>query len=886
MHSREIREQFLKYFEKKGHTRVASSSLIPHDDPTLYFTNAGMVQFKELFLGYEKRNYVRAATSQKCMRVSGKHNDLENVGTTPRHHTFFEMLGNFSFGDYFKEEAIAYAWEFLTEVVKLPKEKLYITIFEKDDEAETLWLKHVSKDRIFRLGEKDNFWSMGETGPCGPCSEIHWDFGSGSVKKEDLSSDRFMEIWNLVFMQCNRSSDGTMTPLPKPSVDTGMGLERLSCVLQGKKSNWETDLFVPIIKEIKKVVGTHFKTHPPLNPLPSREGKIDVSDESSQFSVAMRVIADHVRAATFLIADGLFPSNEGRGYVLRRILRRAIRYARSLEMQKPFFAEISQTVIREMEKAYPELVQHREIIEKVLTNEESKFLETLERGMEILEEEFAVLKNVIPTKVGIHDPLKKLDSGFRRNDIKSTGKIVPGGIVFKLYDTYGFPKDLTELIARERGFSIDENGFDEAMEEQRQRARKAWKGSGAVKTDPIFQKMKGEGVRTDFVGYEKENEDGCVLRLIKDGKIIDHAKVGEEIQLVTDKTPFYAESGGQVGDTGFGANNDIEIQILDTQKPFADLFVHQIKIVSGELTPKQILQMQVNSERRQKIRLNHSATHLIHHALREILGTHVKQAGSYLDDHHLRFDFSHFEAIREEQLADIEQKVNQMVTQNLKVKTLVLPYPEAIAQGALAFFGEKYGDVVRLVDIGGISKELCGGTHVVQTGEIGLIEIVRERSVASGVRRVEVVTGEVARQYQKPSVVDAPPKKEKKKTDISQVLASLGDFTKMVQSIKGVSLVARQISAEDAGALREVADQIRQKISSGIVVLGSEIEGKVALVVMISKDLTSKYNAGKIMKILAEKVGGTGGGRPDMAQGGGPEVSLLPKTLDSVVTLL
>ncbi|MDO8527982.1 MAG: alanine--tRNA ligase [Deltaproteobacteria bacterium] len=845
MRSSEIRELFLKYFEKQKHTRVASSSLIPHDDPTLYFTNAGMVQFKDVFLGAEKRSYNRATTSQKCMRVSGKHNDLENVGYTPRHHTFFEMLGNFSFGDYFKKEAIAFAWEFLTDKkwLGLPEEKLCITVFEKDDEAETLWLKHVPKERIFRLGEKDNFWSMGDTGPCGPCTEIHWDFGSGPVTKKDLETDRFMEIWNLVFMQFNRSADGTLTPLPKPSVDTGMGLERLACVLQGKKNNWETDLFAPIIETIQKI-----------------SGGSDV--------VAMRVIADHVRAATFLIADGLFPSNEGRGYVLRRILRRAIRYGRKLGMNKPFFFKVAQTVMDEMGPAYPELAQHAAIIEKVLNNEETKFLETLDRGIDILEEEFEVLE-------------------------KTKNKIIPGETVFKLYDTFGFPKDLTDLIARERGFTIDEKGFEGAMEAQRERARKAWKGSGAVKTEPVYQQLKQEGIKTDFIGYEKESGAGEVVRLVKAGKIVGGAKAGEEVQLITSVTPFYAESGGQVGDTGLALKDDLEIQILDTQKPFTDLFVHQVKIISGELEPKQVVQLQVDRERRQKIRLHHSAMHLIHHALRQILGTHVKQAGSYLDDRYLRFDFSHFSAITDEQLADIEAMVNKMVAQNLKVETHVLPYPEAIARGALAYFGEKYGEIVRMVDIGGVSKELCGGTHVLQTGEIGVIKIMKERSVASGVRRIEAVSGLAAQEFakqkekhlqeeglkQKQTELKKADAKKEKGGRIQQALDRFDVLSAQAKNVNGVKVLAAEVEVENPQELRDIADIYKQKLVSGIIVLGADAGGKAALVVVVTPDLTQKYSAGNIMKKLAPLVGGTGGGRPDMAQGGGPDVDKLSEAL-------
>lgn len=836
MRSAEIRETFLKFFEQKGHTRVASSSLVPAGDPTLYFTNAGMVQFKDVFLGVEKRPYVRAASSQKCMRVSGKHNDLENVGYTPRHHTFFEMLGNFSFGDYFKKEAIEYAWEFLTSVVKLPKEKLIVTVFEKDDEAEKLWLAHVNKDHIFRMTEKDNFWSMGETGPCGPCSEILWDFGSGPFTKKDLETDRFFEVWNLVFMQFNRDASGALTPLPKPSVDTGMGLERLTCLLQNKQSNWETDLFTPIIASIKKVMG--------------HESWV----MSGEQTVATRVIADHVRCASFLIADGVFPSNEGRGYVLRRILRRAIRYARKLGMEKPFFAQVAQTVRKEMGDVYPELTQHQEAIEKVLTNEEERFLATLDRGLGILEEEFKILE-------------------------KSRKKVVPGETVFKLYDTFGFPKDLTELIAREKNFSIDEPGFEKEMTVQRERARKAWKGSVVIKTNPIYQKLRDQNIQTKFVGYEKESGSGEVVTLVKKGKVVGGAKEGEEVELIVDATPFYAEGGGQVGDTGSALKEgDIELKILDTQKPFPNLFVHHVQVVSGELEPKQSLQLNVDSERRFKIKCNHTATHLLHAALRNILGTHVKQAGSYLDDQYLRFDFSHFQGVSDEQLVDIEVLVNKTVGRNLSITTQVLPYREAIAQGALAFFGEKYGEVVRMVRINGFSTELCGGTHLARTGEIGLFKIVKERSVASGVRRIEAVSGLAAKEFRVKAEPEVPTKKikpEKKKIS----LESLDEILKQAKEIHGVKVLAAQVSAAEAGDLRTMADHLKQKLGSGIVVLGADIGGKVALVVSITKDLTQKYSANDIVKKLTQEIGGTGGGRPDFAQGGGPDTAKLAEAL-------
>ncbi|MDZ4224888.1 MAG: alanine--tRNA ligase, partial [bacterium] len=670
------------------------------------------------------------------------------------------------------------------------------------------------------------------------------------------SGERFFELWNLVFMQFNRSADGQMTPLPKPSVDTGMGLERLACVMQKVDSNWETDLFSPIIQTIAKITSVR-------------------ESESPSVQIAMRVIADHVRAATFLIGDGLFPSNEGRGYVLRRILRRAIRYARSLGIDKPFFAAVSQTVRDEMGEAYPEIVRHQATIDKVLTHEEERFLETLDRGMEILDQEFAVLE-------------------------KSKQKIIPGDVVFKLYDTFGFPKDLTDLIAREKSFSIDEAGFEREMEKQRERARKAWKGSGAIKVESVYQKIKGEGFSTQFVGYEKEKEKGEVMRLIKEGKVVEGAKAGETIQLITDVTPFYAEGGGQVGDTGMGLEKEVELEIFDTQKPFSDLFVHLAKVVSGEIAPKEKLLLEIDSIRRQKIRCSHTATHLLHAALRQTLGEHVKQAGSYLDDKYFRFDFSHFGPISDEQLADIEALVNKEIQANLPITTKILPYPEAIAEGALAYFGEKYGDIVRMVAIKGFSKELCGGTHVASTGEIGLVKLVKERSVASGVRRIEAVSGQAALEFTcRRGALDAVEKQrgkevekqrqEEKSAQANRLQKALSQFdvlAKNAKEVRGAKVLAARVDAATSQELREIADAYKQKLGSGVVVLGAVIQDKAALVVAVTPDLVSKFSAGEIVKKLAAMLGGTGGGRPDMAQGGGPDVAKLQEVLSQIGVLL
>ncbi|MBI4127015.1 MAG: alanine--tRNA ligase [Deltaproteobacteria bacterium] len=860
MTSAELREVFLSFFEKRGHTRVRSSPLVPVNDPTLFFTNAGMVQFKDVFTGDESRSYKRACTSQKCMRVSGKHNDLENVGHTPRHHTFFEMLGNFSFGDYFKEDAIAFAWELLTNTIGLDGKKMIVTIFKDDDEAEKLWRKHVPQDRIFRLGEKDNFWSMGDTGPCGPCSEILWDRGKGAVAAKDLEGDRFMEIWNLVFMQFNRASDGTMTKLKAPSIDTGMGLERLASVVQGVASNWETDLFVPLIRSIEQTTKRK-------------------ETEGPDVQTALRVIADHARAGTFLIADGVLPSNEGRGYVLRRILRRGVRYARKLGITTPILAQTSLTVISQMGQAYPELVGHQSLIEEVLKHEEVRFLETIDRGIEILDEAFV-----------------KLDS---RGE-----KTLAGDVVFKLSDTYGFPKDLTELIADERGFVIDDPGFEREMEQQRTRARSAWKGSGAKKLSSAVREAYTRGVRTRFVGYEHlVQKQERPVELIRENQVIsksEQIREGEACDIVVATTPFYAEGGGQVGDCGRAVTEDSEIRIVDTQKPYPDLFVHHAVVERGALSYASILQLMVDADRRQKITCHHTATHLINAALRQFLGTHVKQAGSYLDDQSLRFDFSHFAAVTDEQLADIELLVNRKIQENLPVTTQEMAYPDAIKKGALAFFGEKYGDIVRVVEISGFSTELCGGTHVNVTGEIGRIKIIRERSVASGVRRIEAVSGDAAVSYEQgESLRRQEAKTKEQQREVAQIAAAssrgeriaaalvgIGDVTKTARDVQGIKVVTAIVTAADANELRDVADICRQRLGSGVVVLGANVDQKAALVAMVSKDLTTKVKAGEMIQKLAPLVGGKGGGRPDMAQGGGPDVSGLDAALKKVSSCL
>lgn len=864
MTGNEIREKFLNFFESKGHVRLPSSPLIPQNDPTLFFTNAGMVPFKDIFTGRQQSKSKRATTSQKCLRVSGKHNDLENVGRTPRHHTFFEMLGNFSFGDYFKKDAISYAWEFLTKVVGIPKDQLWITVFRDDDEAAKLWEKEAGVDpkRIVRLGEEDNFWSMGETGPCGPCSEIHIDLqkaqGKGSSKgTPGTHPDDFMEIWNLVFMQFNRDEKGKMTPLPKPSIDTGMGLERLAAVLQGKKSNYDTDLFQPLIHAVstitKKSIGT-----------------------DSQTDVSLRVLADHIRATAFLISDGVLPSNEGRGYVLRRIMRRAIRHGKMLGMTKPFFYQIANTLTDEMGEAYPELKKNHDFIARVIKTEEERFLETLENGLQLMNVEIASLE-------------------------KSKKKGLSGEVAFKLYDTFGFPADLTQLIAEEKGLSVDMAAFDREMKKQKERARSSWKGSGEEAVSEIYHELAKSLKPVTFVGYEKLEAEGKILALIAGGKRVKEMADGE-VELVADVTPFYAESGGQVGDQGVIAAASGKLEVSDTRKPVEGIITHRGKIV-GSLKEGDKIKLTVSAALRRPTMLNHTATHILHAALREILGTHVKQAGSLVDPDRLRFDFNHFEAVTAEQIEKIEQRVNEVILANYPVSKEEMALKDAQKKGALAFFGEKYGERVRVVSVGPYSTEFCGGTHLDASGEIGLFKITSESSVASGVRRVEAVTGMKAfSEFQKlekevdqiadflkttPAELPARVKKMAERVkelegEISKLktkLASGGgggnDYLSQVKKINGVSVLALEVEIDDPKALREFSDQVKNRLGSGIAVIGSKAGGKATLIVTVSADLVAKYHAGKIVGTLAAIVGGKGGGRPDMAQAGGPLVDKL-----------
>ncbi len=872
MTSHEIRERFLRFFESLRHKRVASASLIPSDDPTLYFTNAGMVPFKNYFTGAQKAPSSRAASSQKCLRVSGKHNDLENVGRTARHHTFFEMLGNFSFGDYFKREAIRYAWDFLTVEMGISPKKLWITVFKNDDEAAALWKEEVGipADRIVRLGEKDNFWAMGETGPCGPCSEIHYDHGAkyGCGKPTcavGCDCDRFMEIWNLVFMQFERNAEGKLTPLPKPSIDTGMGLERLAVVVQGGHSNYESDLFTPLIREIEKLTG---KKYGP--------------DEET--NVSIRVLADHIRAATFLMTDGVQPSNEGRGYVLRRILRRAIRHGKLLGKSEPFFFKLSDVVVREMGAVYPELGRQIDTVKKMIRAEEEKFLETLDKGLAMIQEELTKAR-------------------------QAKEKVLSGEVVFKLYDTYGFSIDLTEIIAQENKLDIDMAGFEELMEAQKGRGRRAWKGSGATRNKEIYQELSKDRFKSEFVGYDLLSRKAPVAVVLKEEKRTTKAGVGDEIEILTAQTPFYPEGGGQTGDRGKIFGKNVRAEILETHKE-GGLILHRAKILEGSLKEGDEVEWQVDPLWREGSMLHHSATHLLHAALRNVLGTHVRQAGSLVTPEKLRFDFSHFESVSKERLIEIEDLVNEQIRRNMAVTTQVLPYEEAIKMGALAFFGDKYGDLVRVCKMGDFSLEFCGGTHSKATGEIGLLKMVSEGSVAAGVRRIEAVVGRQGILYLKKmenevsrlatilkaspaevvdrveKLLDQVKRLEKEMQKMKLRSPSDGGDQEEVREIKGIKVMTVLSSVDDPKVLRDLSDQKIEKLGSGILFLGSASGEKVILLLRVSKDLTSKFHAGNLLKEIAPIVGGTGGGRPDMAQGGGTKPELLKIALAKIYELV
>ncbi|SDZ79470.1 alanyl-tRNA synthetase [Desulfuromusa kysingii] len=865
----EIRARFIQYFKDRGHTPVSSSSLVPHNDPTLLFTNAGMNQFKDCFLGDEKRAYSRAVTSQKCVRAGGKHNDLENVGRTARHHTFFEMLGNFSFGDYFKKEAIAYAWKFLTEEMELDKDRLYVSVYTDDDEAANIWhhQEGIPRERIFRF-EEDNFWSMGDTGPCGPCSEIFYDngpeVGCGSPTcTVGCDCDRYMEIWNNVFMQFDRQPDGTLIPLPNPAVDTGMGLERLATVMQGVQSNYDTDLFRIIISYIEELA---HKTY----------------GDNEEDDVSMRVMADHSRATAYLIADGVLPSNEGRGYVLRRIMRRAMRHAKMLGFENPILFKTAIYVLDSMAVAYPEEAKRKDFVAKVVQNEEERFIQTLGNGLRILQDEIAQLS-------------------------AAKQSIIPGEIVFKLYDTYGFPVDLTADIVEKDGYTLDEEGFAACMEAQRAKARKHWKGSGEEAVSTIYKQLVDQGIRTQFSGYSKLEDQGEILSLIHQGEVVNESACGETVEVISSTTPCYGESGGQVGDTGEISTPEATLRIIETRKPLPELYVHRCEVVTGAIKTGDKATIKVNAERRQQIVLNHTATHLLQAALQNQLGQHVKQAGSLVTPERLRFDFTHFSPVSVEELQKVEDEVNQQIRANAQVESREMSATAAQEAGAMALFGEKYGDVVRVINVGNYSMELCGGTHASAAGDIGLFRILSESGIAAGVRRIEATTGATALaqvQQQQQSLhriaelVKSDPQKlelrvqklleqqKEMEKEIEQLHAKAnadrsGELINKVQQVEGLKLLAVKIPETDGKGLREFSDQLREKLGSGILVLVSAAAGKVSLLVAVSKDLIGQVKAGDLIKPLAEIVGGRGGGRPELAQAGGSETDKIEMLLQA-----
>ncbi len=870
----EIRQIFLKFFADRGHTVVASSSLVPHNDPTLLFTNAGMNQFKDCFLGQEKRAYVRAVTSQKCVRAGGKHNDLENVGRTARHHTFFEMLGNFSFGDYFKKEAIAYAWELLTVELGIDKSRLYVSVYTDDDEAADIWHEQegVPRERIFRF-EEDNFWSMGDTGPCGPCSEIFFDngpaVGCGAADcTVGCDCDRFMEVWNNVFMQFDRQPDGTLVPLPKPAVDTGMGLERITTVMQGVQSNYDTDLLRDIIGHIEQLSGKRYGANP---------------DDD----VSMRVMADHSRATAFLIADGVMPSNEGRGYVLRRIMRRAMRHAKMLGFADPVLYRTAGFVLDFMAAAYPQEAERKNFVAKIVEKEEERFIQTLDNGLRILNEEVARLH-------------------------QKQSKVIPGTLLFKLYDTYGFPTDLTADIVEADGFTIDEAGFQSCMDEQRQKAREHWKGSGEEAIGAVYRELVEQGITVQFNGYQELQSTSRITAILHDGEQVSQARAGERVEVITATTPFYGESGGQVGDLGTIGAPGLELEITETRKPLTNLIVHVGQVGSGTLQIGQVVELKVDAAARQATALNHTATHILHAVLVEVLGDHVKQAGSLVTPERLRFDFSHFTAITPAELRRIENQVNQRIRENRAVETREMAADEAIAAGATALFGEKYGERVRVVNLGDFSMELCGGTHTAAAGDIGLFKIVQEAGIAAGVRRIEAATGpralELVQQQEetigriaglvksdRPHLELRLAKLVERQRELERELATLesrlkagqaDDILGLVEEIDGIKLLASAVDSTDGKGLREMADKLRDKLGSGVIAIGCPHEGKVNLLVAVTADLTGRLHAGKLVGALAAEVGGRGGGRPDLAQAGGSHPEKLAVALSKAAELV
>jgi alanyl-tRNA synthetase len=947
----EIRRKFLDFFIQKGHREVHSSSLVPANDPTLLFTNAGMNQFKDVFLGLEKRDYARATTSQKCVRAGGKHNDLENVGFTNRHHTFFEMLGNFSFGDYFKKDAVAYAWELITspEWFGIAKEKLYVTIFkgengvERDSEAYDLWLgQGVPKERIYEFGAKDNFWQMGDTGPCGPCSEIHYDMGvaasdlghgtSAPACEFGCDCGRYVEIWNLVFMQFDRDSSGKLTPLPKPSIDTGMGLERVASVLQGVISNYETDLFTPLIKRAAELTGASLKK------------ELD-KEAHTKSAASLRVIADHSRAATFLISDGVIPSNEGRGYVLRKIIRRAITHGRLLGQTKPFLHEMVFAVRDLMQDAYPELDEAAERASKAVLAEEQRFAHTLALGARELEKLFQEIKDI---REEAEDTISGIEGGYLQDFLHEGGRVtdlrsflpfekrtdedglpvsieeaadmlssrpptLPGDRAFQLYDTFGMPLDFLQDAARDQGIVFDQPGFDYAMEEQKNRARASWKGAVKQTANPAYQQLP----KSEFEGYRQTRSDNCeVLAIIKGGQGAQELKPGDSGEIILDHTPFYAESGGQVGDRGWlysDDHNTVVAEVAGTYYPIQGVRAHQV-IVKQSIRVGDKVDAVVNTEIREATMRNHTATHLLHAGLREVLGKHVKQAGSLVSPSHLRFDFSHFTGVEDEELQDIEDIINKEVLRNEKVQIIEnVPIDVAVTEyHAMALFGEKYGDKVRVIKIGDFSTELCGGTHTLATGEIGLIKILKEGSVSSGVRRIDAITGEGSlrhfrKDHQLEGVVASLTSKEAEspaealRTEIerrdaeikrltreldqarmksaSSGAANLGD---KIKEVRGIKVLAHRVDNLERPQLRTLVDQLRDKLGSGVVVVGSATDGNVALIAGVTKDLTARVQAGKIVGKVAEKVGGKGGGRADLAEAGGKDAGALDSALADV----
>jgi alanyl-tRNA synthetase len=868
MKSSEIRPAFLEYFKSKDHKIFSSSPLIPWNDPSLLFVNAGMVQFKTIFQGLEKSPYKRAVSCQKCLRAGGKHSDLENVGHTTRHHTFFEMLGNFSFGDYFKKDAILFAWEFLTNLFHLPAEKLYVSIYEEDDETAKLWSELIGlpDERIVRLGAKDNFWQMGDTGPCGPCSEIiidqGEDFGCGKPDcRVGCECDRYLELWNLVFMQYNRDDSGDLTPLPKPSIDTGMGIERISAVLQGKTSNFDSDLFEPIIKDISSLSGVRYGL-------------------SKEIDISFKVIADHIRATVFILSEGLSPSNEGRGYVLRRIIRRASRHARLLNVHEPCLYKLTDSVIDIMGDIYPEIKKESERTQKLLRIEEEGFIRTIESGLNILDDIISIVK-------------------------KEGTRIIPGEEIFKLYDTYGFPIDFARDIAMDSELGIDEEGFQKEMELQRQRS----KGTLEITLPPI--KIESSGyAHSEFVGYDTLKTESVIVDIFKKGVSVNELSEGDEGELLLDKTPFYAESGGQVGDTGSIDSKTAHIKVTNTTKPYPNAHLHHIKIEKGEITKGGKVTCSVDEDRRRAIMRNHTSTHLLHKALRTVLGDHIKQSGSVVDQERLRFDFTHFAAMQKEEIKRVEDIVNEKILEDLRVRTDTMSVDEATKSGAVALFDEKYGETVRVISVGDFSKELCGGTHCKATGEIGLFVILSEGSVASGIRRIEALTGKSAFDYlrQKHDELDALKgllKSEKPLEKVEKLLNDIKALEKEIQKLKtgstgdmisdamktatelnGIKIVKLRLDGLNTNELRLLADNMRDRLKSGIIVVSSVIDSQAAIVCMVTKDLKDRYNAGEIVKSISSIAGGKGGGNPEMAQGGTKDIERLDNALESIYDII